>query len=201
MIAMSEMILIAIAIAIVIAVVMASAGRRAEAGQRILEEVEIDSLATGDPEFQEYLQQNKKIEAIKRYRGLTGLGLKESKDVVEYLMAYPDAPLKKRRHASATPEPAGLRDLVAGGSIDEAIDIYQKFAGVDYYSAKDAVGAIQSELEGGDGGETDDLDARVARLVADGHKIEAVKLYREATGLGLKEAKDAVDEIQRQMKR
>lgn len=32
-----------------------------------------------------------------------------------------------------------------------------------------------------------------------GNKIEAIKAYREVTGLGLKEAKDAVDALQRQM--
>ncbi|WP_109505454.1 ribosomal protein L7/L12 [Nocardioides speluncae] len=31
-----------------------------------------------------------------------------------------------------------------------------------------------------------------------GRKIEAIKLYRQATGVGLKEAKDAVEEIQTQ---
>jgi ribosomal protein L7/L12 len=33
----------------------------------------------------------------------------------------------------------------------------------------------------------------VRRLKEGGNKIEAIKLYREHTGLGLKEAKDAVD--------
>lgn len=35
----------------------------------------------------------------------------------------------------------------------------------------------------------------VSRLVRDGKKIEAIKTYREATGAGLKEAKDAVDRL------
>jgi hypothetical protein len=42
----------------------------------------------------------------------------------------------------------------------------------------------------------------VRREVADalraGRKIEAIKLYREATGVGLKEAKDYVEEVERQ---
>lgn len=36
----------------------------------------------------------------------------------------------------------------------------------------------------------------VERLVREGRKIEAIKVYREMTGLGLKEAKDAVDTLQ-----
>lgn len=201
MIGMSEMIIIAIVVAIVIAVMMISASRRAGGAFRVLDDVEIDPLATGDPEFQDYLERNRKIEAIKRYRELTGLGLKEAKDAVEYLMAYPDAPVKKRRAPDTTPEPAGLRDMVAEGKVEEAIDVYVKFAGVDYYTAKDAVEAIQRSLQGDDSGAAENLDARVSRLMADGRKIEAIKIYREATGLGLKEAKDAVEDIDRQIKR
>jgi hypothetical protein len=33
-----------------------------------------------------------------------------------------------------------------------------------------------------------------------GRKIEAIKLYREATGLGLKEAKDAVEDMERSLR-
>ena len=37
--------------------------------------------------------------------------------------------------------------------------------------------------------------AEARRLKESGNKIEAIKLYREHTGLGLKEAKDAVEEM------
>ena len=37
----------------------------------------------------------------------------------------------------------------------------------------------------------------VLALLADGRKIPAIKRYREVTGAGLREAKDAVDEIDR----
>ena len=36
-------------------------------------------------------------------------------------------------------------------------------------------------------------DPRLAQLIASGNKIAAVKLYRELTGVGLKEANDAVE--------
>jgi len=35
----------------------------------------------------------------------------------------------------------------------------------------------------------------VNALVRDGKKIQAIKVYREATGAGLKEAKEAVDKL------
>ncbi|RYB95132.1 hypothetical protein EUA93_12730 [Nocardioides oleivorans] len=44
---------------------------------------------------------------------------------------------------------------------------------------------------------TDDWTAEVRRLVADDKLIHAIKLYREKTGCGLREAKDAVEAMQR----
>ncbi len=37
--------------------------------------------------------------------------------------------------------------------------------------------------------------SEVQALVAQGNKIQAIKVYRENTGLGLKEAKDAVEAL------
>ena len=39
------------------------------------------------------------------------------------------------------------------------------------------------------------IPADIVDLVRAGNKIEAIKRYRELTGVGLKEAKDAIDEI------
>lgn len=41
------------------------------------------------------------------------------------------------------------------------------------------------------------LERQVTELTRADRVIEAVKLYRERTGLGLKEAKDAVDDLRR----
>jgi len=43
-------------------------------------------------------------------------------------------------------------------------------------------------------------DPRVIELIQKGNLIQAIKLYRELTGLGLAEAKDAVDELARMYK-
>ncbi|MFD7299219.1 ribosomal protein L7/L12 [Streptomyces sp. NPDC059897] len=40
----------------------------------------------------------------------------------------------------------------------------------------------------------------VRALLRDGKKIPAIKAYREATGLGLKEAKDEVDRIESELR-
>ena len=43
-------------------------------------------------------------------------------------------------------------------------------------------------------------DPRLTELIMSGNTIEAVKLYRELTGAGLAESKDAVDEIGKGMR-
>lgn len=51
-------------------------------------------------------------------------------------------------------------------------------------------------LQTGEASAADQSD--IIELLRQGQKIEAIKLYRERTGLGLKEAKDAVEAIERQ---
>jgi len=41
------------------------------------------------------------------------------------------------------------------------------------------------------------VSGEIGELVRQGRKIEAIKLYREQTGAGLKEAKDRVEEMER----
>jgi len=45
---------------------------------------------------------------------------------------------------------------------------------------------------------TDDLESRVLEELQAGGKISAIKLYREQTGVGLKEAKDVVEALGKQ---
>ena len=46
-------------------------------------------------------------------------------------------------------------------------------------------------------GISSDQEHQIKELIAKGQKIAAVKLYRELTNVGLKEAKDAVEAIER----
>jgi len=41
------------------------------------------------------------------------------------------------------------------------------------------------------------IDADVAQLINSGRKINAIKLYRDRTGAGLADAKDAIEEYER----
>lgn len=63
--------------------------------------------------------------------------------------------------------------------IDAKIDLLLKHAGIEYDPYKN-------------------LPEGVVRALQRGEKISAIKSYREATGVGLKEAKDFVEEVQRQ---
>jgi len=172
------------------------------------EPAEIDWDAVSDLQVQEAIQSDKKIEAIKRYRELTGLGLKEAKDAIEYAMAHPEEQAEKKKAPTYDVQDAGVRDLIQEGRIDEAIEVYRKFAGVDEYTAKDAVWKIEQDMktESSEARLADDAiepaaDPYILSLLAAGNKIEAIKAYREQTGLGLKEAKDAIDQIERGLKK
>ena len=57
--------------------------------------------------------------------------------------------------------------------------------------------AVLSHLEIQTPGTDDDFLQQLQEMVSQGHKIEAIKLYRKRTGVGLKEAKDAIDSLPR----
>lgn len=50
-------------------------------------------------------------------------------------------------------------------------------------------------------GPTSGASPEVVRLIRAGQKIEAIKVYRDATKCGLKEAKDAVEAVERTLAR
>lgn len=115
-------------------------------------------------EIGELLAQGNKIHAIKIYRGATGVGLKEAKDRVE---AWPN----------------GVSIAPAAGSFPSGAQPPH-----DIFPAAD-----MPPRPAGGYGLTPDAAAQIDRLVTDDRKIEAIKVYRESTGVGLKEAKVAVD--------
>lgn len=52
----------------------------------------VDPVALADPQLVAGLRDGRKIEAIKRYRELTGVGLKEAKDAIDQAAARPGLP-------------------------------------------------------------------------------------------------------------
>ncbi len=110
--------------------------------------------------------------------------------------------------ANASPSLPGvdvdrIRQLVSAGKKIDAIKLVREQTDLGLKEAKDAVDAIER-------GEAPDLTPRAAasssasqvdldainELLLQNKKIDAIKLYREQTGVGLKEAKDAIEAIE-----
>jgi ribosomal protein L7/L12 len=68
--------------------------------------------------------------------------------------------------------------------------------GVDEYTARDAIEQMQRD-DAAEKRLSDEGMDEVRTLVEAGNKIEAIKRYRELTNLGLKEAKDEIDSMER----
>ena len=90
--------------------------------------------------------------------------------------------------------PARLIGALASGNKVDAIKLLLEATGLDLKQAKDAVEGRPAN------GAATRPEASFTKLPADvvdalqrGKKVEAVRLLRQHTGLGLKEAKDAVD--------
>ena len=134
-----------------------------------------------------------KIEAIKLFRERTGAGLKAAKDAVEAIergQAPPASPVGDRAFEDE------VATLLERGQKIEAIKRYRERTGVGLKEAKDAVEAIQRGQAVPSGPQGDgDLEDEVVSWLERGRKIEAIKRYRGRTGVGLKEAKDAVERM------
>ena len=91
--------------------------------------------------------------------------------------------------------PARVLDAIARGNTIEAIKLLREDTGLGLKEAKDLIDQHAR-------GEAVSLPAQSTSFVLSpavlaalhqGNKIEAIKLLREQTGMGLKEAKDAID--------
>lgn len=136
--------------------------------------------------------QGKKIEAIKELRERTGWGLAEAKVYVEQLTATPPAFHENPGHL------ARVRELAAGGRKIEAIKLQRQFTGMGLKEAKQFVEALETTGEPPAAPRAElslAAMAQVRELMAAGKTIQAVKLVREDTGWGLKQAKDFVDSL------
>ena len=89
-----------------------------------------------------------------------------------------------------------VRSLLDQGQKLEAVKLYKGQTGASLREAKQAVEAMQvgagppspPEIGG-------DLEAELLRLLGDGQKIQAVKLYKDQKGTSLLEAKQAVESL------
>jgi ribosomal protein L7/L12 len=138
------------------------------------------------------MDEGQKIEAIKLYRERTGAGLKDSKDAVEAIGRGQGPPSRQ--------DDRDFRDevlsLLEQGQKIGAIKLFRERTGVGLKEAKDAVEAMQRGQATPSGAPIGrDFEHEVIALLEQGQKIGAIRLFRERTGAGLKESKDAVETL------
>lgn len=105
-------------------------------------------------------------------------------------------------HHELSPEQRrAIESALRRGSKIEAVKLYREATGASLAESKDAVEAMPLDsIPVGDlpsilptTGMTPEKMNAIVSAISRGNKIEAIKLYREATGLGLAESKDAVE--------
>jgi ribosomal protein L7/L12 len=106
-------------------------------------------------------------------------------------------PLLPRPHLQAE-----IQGLVTQNKKIAAIKKVRKYTGMGLKDAKDCVEKLSKIVMTGveistKGNITPELKIELKNLISNNRKIEAIKLLREQTGLGLKRAKEYVDELER----
>jgi ribosomal protein L7/L12 len=110
-------------------------------------------------------------------------------------------------HQLSTEQKQQISELTHSGRVISAIKLYRDFTGAGLKGAKEAVEAMThgtpANIPRNMYSDTQNvalLEDQIKQLLSKRQKIKAVRLYREARHCGLKEAKDAVDAIETQMK-
>lgn len=167
----------------------------------------VPSLAKYSPdaelldEVTSWIRADKKIMAIKVYRERTGATLQEAKERVEAIarQLQPEAPREMMNLDALGKQ---MVALLARREKIQAIKLYRAQIGVGLKEAKDAVERLEAgmPLTLPTPQEQERYvvsDEEIQRLLLSGKKIQAIKLYREQTGVGLKEAKNTIDALER----
>src|SRR4051812_10167619 len=113
--------------------------------------------------------------------------------------------------STPTPEEQAraVRGAVLAGRKIEAIKIYREQTGLGLAEAKQAVETLERQLRQEEaasvavkmpGPGAADQTQQIIELLFAGRKIEAIKVYRTQTGAGLKEAKDAVENLEAELR-
>ena len=99
-----------------------------------------------------------------------------------------------------------IHQLLHNKQLIQAVQLYHEATGVSLAEAREAVEEMaRNEFSKPPSGmrnyDNPVLESKIRSLLAKGKKIEAVKIYREEYGIGLNEAKNAVDRIEASMPR
>ncbi len=107
-------------------------------GKRV---IRLDKAAMKDPEIRELIALGQQVYGKKLARSLEDRRLGLTDEDIDALVEKKKAP-----HPDLEDAP-GIRDLLEEGRDDEAVDIYQKFAGVDEYTARAMVERIKRDMD------------------------------------------------------
>jgi len=98
-----------------------------------------------------------------------------------------------------------IADLIREGRKIEAIKLLRETTGIGLKEAKEEIDRLSKDMSGqalspalsgsGGPGPSGGLSKEVVDLAHQGQKIQAIKLLREQTGMGLKEAKEQVEAV------
>ncbi len=158
--------------------------------------------AAWEAEVRLLLAEGKKLQAVKRYKDATGVGLMEAKQAVETLQQGGNLPSPSVRAGQNIPDEAfaaELRALLQQGQKLQAVKRYKEQLGVGLMEAKKAVEALQAGLslpmhkpiEG-------QLLTEILSALRMGEKREAVRIYQKRTGISRREAKSTVNALAKQ---
>ena len=193
--------IIGIAGFLVVMLVTVSQGRKQSRPKLSTERyTELNSLLIDEEEIRKQLRRGNKIKAIKLYREQTGTGLKEAKDAVE-TMEQEGHRVRISELAEMYKGDDAVESLLIAGKRINAIKMYRQRTGVGLKEAKDAIDRtiVEMKVTGPVIGQKYVDPDELQRLIKAGEKIQAIKYYRETTGVGLKEAKDSVDALSMQI--
>jgi ribosomal protein L7/L12 len=111
-----------------------------------------------------------------------------------------------------------LGEMIFAGQKIEAIKAYRDLAGLSLLESKQFIDLLEKQLRDANPtffqnpystakprrpslGNMPEEDAKkMTDFIFAGQKIAAIKMYKEATGLGLKESKDVIDALEKQLR-
>lgn len=93
-----------------------------------------------------------------------------------------------------------IQRAVADRRIIDAIKLYRELHGVGLKEAKDAVAAMARGQAPVSRSAVDVAEQQVYDALYTGNKIDAIRLWRQISGKGLKESKDFIDELERDLR-
>lgn len=170
----------------------------------------------GDTTLRQLIGEKRRLDAIKHVREMTGAGLKEAKNYVDWLSyqmrgdgttTTPITALTSQEKLDAAAHDFEVLDALTNGQKINAIKRVRQLTGLGLKEAKDFVDALErgdiaikdgpivQQPEQPDTMAPDDVfyDPEIQKYLAQSRKIDAIKRVRELTSLGLKEAKDLVE--------